>query len=278
MDNDCDGETDEDFPAKPTTCGVGECAGNTGETQCVAGEVEDTCDPFAGAVDEICNGLDDDCDSAIDDGDDTDNDGIQDTCDNCPMDHNPPQKDRDEDSVGDDCDNCIELANPSQADDDDDTIGNACDNCQQLPNVDQDNSDTDGLGDACDNCPLAFNPGQSNGDEDADGDACDLDDGCIYLVFTDNESLEWQETGFDEWNVYRGDRDTLIDQGLYTQAPGSNLLASRECGLPMGLFVDNEIPEPGEVAFYLVTGMSGGTESSLRGCYGPERPNDNPCP
>lgn len=66
QDNDCDGATDEEL-TRPTTCGLGECSGNTGEEVCSAGSwVNDTCDPFAGATSEICDGNDNDCDGAVD--------------------------------------------------------------------------------------------------------------------------------------------------------------------------------------------------------------------
>ena len=68
-DNDCDGSTDEDYVTTPTTCGVGECAGNTGQVECQAGSEVDTCDPFEGEVDEFCDGLDNDCDGLTDDND-----------------------------------------------------------------------------------------------------------------------------------------------------------------------------------------------------------------
>jgi hypothetical protein len=68
LDDDCDGPIDEDYTATPTTCGVGECSGNTGLLECQAGSTVDTCDPFAGAApnDALCNGLDDDCDGPVD--------------------------------------------------------------------------------------------------------------------------------------------------------------------------------------------------------------------
>jgi hypothetical protein len=68
-DNDCDGSTDEDL-TRPTTCGVGACAGNAGIETCAAGAWGgDTCDPFEGAVaDDTCNGLDENCDGTSDDG------------------------------------------------------------------------------------------------------------------------------------------------------------------------------------------------------------------
>jgi hypothetical protein len=59
---------DEDYTVIPTTCGTGECAGNTGQLECQGGAEIDTCDPLAGAAadDSLCNGLDDDCDGSVD--------------------------------------------------------------------------------------------------------------------------------------------------------------------------------------------------------------------
>ncbi|MFO0744902.1 MAG: MopE-related protein [Myxococcota bacterium] len=63
-DNDCDGQSDEDFVTSPTSCGVGVCAA-TGRTQCAGGEVGDTCHAGTPGT-ESCNGLDDDCDGKTD--------------------------------------------------------------------------------------------------------------------------------------------------------------------------------------------------------------------
>jgi len=66
VDDDCNGATDEDYIASPTTCGTGACA-RTGQKTCQGGAVVDSCVP--GPVQpEACNGLDDDCDGAIDQG------------------------------------------------------------------------------------------------------------------------------------------------------------------------------------------------------------------
>ena len=47
FDEDCDGETDEDYPREVTRCGVGACADGTGERACVDGEVVNSCDPLS---------------------------------------------------------------------------------------------------------------------------------------------------------------------------------------------------------------------------------------
>jgi hypothetical protein len=100
LDNDCDGTADDDYVPTPTTCGVGECAGNTGELICSGGVPVDTCDPLAGATPEACDGLDNNCDDVTDegfpntDGDpladcvdpDDDNDGVPDGEDCAPLD------------------------------------------------------------------------------------------------------------------------------------------------------------------------------------------------
>ncbi|MCP4199441.1 MAG: hypothetical protein GY762_20025, partial [Proteobacteria bacterium] len=46
VDNDCDSATDEDYPSKATSCGVGGCVA-AGSTACVGGAVVDSCQPGA---------------------------------------------------------------------------------------------------------------------------------------------------------------------------------------------------------------------------------------
>jgi hypothetical protein len=66
VDDDCNGSTDEDFPAQSTACGTGACAA-AGVKSCVAGTVLDSCTPGApAAADTSCNGVDDDCNGATD--------------------------------------------------------------------------------------------------------------------------------------------------------------------------------------------------------------------
>ncbi len=66
VDDDCDGQTDEDFVGAPTTCGVGACAAR-GVEVCRDGRRADTCVAApAGADDATCDGRDDDCDGTAD--------------------------------------------------------------------------------------------------------------------------------------------------------------------------------------------------------------------
>jgi hypothetical protein len=66
IDDDCDGETDENYAATPTVCGTGAC-GNEGSRECISGEEVDTCEPLeAAASDDTCDGIDDDCDGETD--------------------------------------------------------------------------------------------------------------------------------------------------------------------------------------------------------------------
>ncbi|MGB0588460.1 MAG: MopE-related protein [Myxococcota bacterium] len=69
-DNDCNGDTDEDYVSQTTSCGDGVCQ-SSGVTSCVSGQVQDSCQAPtapAGDTDSDCNGLDSDCDGEIDEG------------------------------------------------------------------------------------------------------------------------------------------------------------------------------------------------------------------
>ncbi len=67
VDDDCDGDTDEDFVDGPSTCGAGVCAAS-GFATCAAGILNDTCVPGAkqAETDATCDQLDQDCDGTSD--------------------------------------------------------------------------------------------------------------------------------------------------------------------------------------------------------------------
>jgi len=162
-----------------------------------------------------------------------------------------------------------------------DSIDNDCDT---LIDEDASGEDTDGdtVGNLCDNCLLEVNPTQSDFDLDAEGDVCDLNDGRIHIRFDARDFVDWDpEEGYDSWNAYRGDIEVLKSRGIYTQRPHGQEFAEQFCQLPRSSpFVqDTELPDAGQVGFYLTTGIAGGIESGLgTDSTGAVRPNANPCP
>jgi hypothetical protein len=277
VDDNCSGQTDEGFGR--ITCGLGICRRTV--DQCVGG-VPQACIPGAPSA-EICDGLDNDCNSLVDDdsaGLDSDADGIHNACDNCRSAYNPTQQDTDHDGFGNACDNCVGVANANQADLDADQRGNVCDNCPAQYNPTQDDFDADTVGDVCDNCLTMSNPDQGDIDLDFEGNVCDLNDGLILLNLTDEFTVEWQqESGFEGFNLYRGDLAVLKSSGLYTQDPNVVPLAGRECGLADVSSFDVSDPPVGKAAFFLVSGIHLGVEGSLgKNSAGVERVNTNPCP
>ena len=293
IDDNCNGQIDEGLSRTVYRDADGDGYGDPNVTQYTcyspvgwvpqAGDCNDANAAIhPGAVD-TCDGVDNNCNGLVDEdaaGVDSDGDGIHNACDNCPLVANPTQTDSDGDHVGNACDNCINTPNSSQADADGDGRGDACDNCPTIPNGFQDDSDADQVGDACDNCPLDYNPTQSDFDHDGEGDICDFNDGLIYIYSTDKNYREWQpEAGYTTWNSYRGSLSVLRATGQFTQAPGSNPLAARACGVSDPYVFDADTPAPGDVAFNLVTGVAGGVESSLgTNSAGVPRANANPCP
>jgi len=260
----CTGTIPEGFVANSSDCNDGIVSVHPGAT-------------------EVCNGTDDNCNGQIDEDDtavDSDADGIHNACDNCRFTANPTQIDSDGDQFGNACDNCALVSNPNQSDIDSDQSGNACDNCPIDYNPLQRDFDVDHRGDVCDNCVFDFNPTQSDFDQEGQGDRCDLNDGLIYIFSTDRDYIEWQvETGPASWNVYEGNLGILRSSGTYAQAPGSNPLAHRACGVGQDYVEDFETPPIGAVKFSLVTGVTGGIEGSLgTNSAGATRPNANPCP
>lgn len=131
-----------------------------------------------------------------------------------------------------------------------------------------------------DNCAARFNPSQSDVNADGEGDPCDLNDGIVTFTAHRDDGLDWQaDSGFTSWNVYRGDLAVLKASGVYTQAPGSNPLAARWCGLASTSLADAASPSAGATMFYLVTGENADGEGTLgEQSSGAPRPNVNPCP
>jgi hypothetical protein len=115
-------------------------------------------------------------------------------------------------------------------------------------------------------------------DDDFEGDVCDVDDGMIYVFFRETDTVEWQEeNGYTSWNSYRGDLSVLLAGGPYTQLPGSNALAARQCGLADPWALDDD-PLQGEAAFFLTTGVFGAESGLGTDSAGNPRPSSNPCP
>jgi hypothetical protein len=162
----------------------------------------------------------------------------------------PRQGDTDDDAIGDPCDNCPVDYNPEQFD-----LGEV----QATPP-----QAADRVGDACDNCLTVSNPTQTDTNDNGVGDACDVADGLIFLEMPDSATVDWQdESGYDSWNLYRGDLHTLRSTGVYTQTPGSNPVASIECGLAVSVRDDDFTVAPGQVVFYLASGTQNGVERGL---------------
>ena len=204
VDDDCSGETDEDFVSAATTCGEGACE-STGATSCVEGGIVDSC--LAGeAVTEVCNGADDDCDQTVDEGfPDSDGDEVADCID----------PDDDDDDIIDEDDNCPLVYNPDQADDDRNGVGNLCERDYDGDEVDVDD----------DNCPLVYNPEQVDTDLDGEGDACDCDidddgvlndnPGCVIPVGEDPDNCSMDDNPDQADSDDDGIGDACDDVGYY---------------------------------------------------------------
>ena len=191
-DNDCDGQTDEEFPDTDGD-GVADCLeidkdgdgvlddfdncpalfnpsqadfdldalGNACDLDDDNDQFADTedCAPFDEDVypgaNELCDGKDNNCNFIVDEGFlDGDSDGWKDCVD----------PDDDNDGAMDEADNCPSLFNPNQLNTDGfPDGGDACDP----------DDDNDGLLDWKDNCPIDYNPLQTDTNNDGIGDACE---------------------------------------------------------------------------------------------------------
>ncbi len=136
LDNDCDGDTDEEFPDLDQDK-IPDCLDKDKDGDDVPDD-SDNCPVVANA-----------------DQEDLDGDAVGDACD----------PDSDGDAIPDAVDNCLGLKNTSQSDIDEDGMGDACDG----------DDDSDGLADGDDNCPMVANPEQTDTDSDSVGDACEKD-------------------------------------------------------------------------------------------------------
>lgn len=167
-----------------------------------------------------------------------------------------------------------------ECDTDADSVSDPIDNCPLQSNVAQLDSDLDAVGDACDNCPEDSNLSQADLDTDGRGDACDANDGLIVITALPGYVIAWQdEAGFEFWNNYRGSLTVLRNDGEYTQAPGSNPVAARHCGILATSLVDLDVPPEIHPMFFLTTGTSLGVEGTLgTDGEGNTRTNAHPCP
>jgi hypothetical protein len=104
----------------------------------------------------------------------------------------------------------------------------------------------------------------------------------LDLVLDAAGAVSWRvENGADVYHVYRGGLSTLRATGQYTQ-PIFPLLPERFCNFAASSlpFADGFAPpNPGQVAFYLVTRRAVAYEGTLgQDSSGVLRPNHNPCP
>jgi hypothetical protein len=112
----------------------------------------------------------------------------------------------------------------------------------------------------------------------------------IDVTLSLDGGMSWaSDNPYSPWNLYRGDLSLFAGadpetapSGLWTQEPGSNPLAARECAVTATTYTDASALAPGDVAFYLVTGLTGGVDSGLGRWRLTDsegnRVNDNPCP
>jgi len=164
---DCEGGIDEDYTPVPTTCGVGECAGNTGTEECLSGTVQDGCDPLAGATAEICDGLDNDCDGETDEGFDADGDGYK-TCNGDCNDNNtginPGAAEICGNGVDENCDGVDDVCSPVDADGDGFSVDEDCNDNNAGINPNAAEICGNGVDENCDGVDDVCPPADADGD------------------------------------------------------------------------------------------------------------------
>jgi hypothetical protein len=281
----CDGRRNDcSASGWPSLGGLETDDDHDGYAECL-GDCNDANPAVHPGLTDVCNNVDDDCDGRVDgdaSGSDSDADGVHNACDNCVIVANSSQLDSDGDGIGDACDVCPAVFGKAQVDTDHDGVGDRCDNCRTTPNAYQDDADSDGIGDVCDNCRFDSNSAQSDLDHDGQGDRCDLNDSVIYIMpsHLGDDGIEWQsEAGSDRWCVYKGSIAILRSTHSYTQTSGAGGVALTVCGVTDTWYNESFIQPASTAAFYLVSGVSGGTQLGLGSdSSGSLRLNTNPCP
>jgi hypothetical protein len=209
------------------------------------GDCDDGVDTVYPGAPEICDGLDNQCPGdpgfgEIDEGLDSDGDGVADCFDGCP---NDPGK----------TEPGVCGCGVSDVDTDGDTVADC---------VDPDD-DNDGVLDP-DDCARLVNsvsetPGELLG---------------LMRIGPDFDQIEWPNMAqANVFNLYRG--STMVT----TSFAYNHTCIAQE--IPDTRYLDGAMPVSGELIYYLVSGRNScpGGEGTLGfASFGPERPNDTPCP
>lgn len=206
---------------------------------------------------------------------DDDGDLDYDRFDNCPFAANLTQLDTDADGIGDACDNCPSLANARQENNDLDAQGNACDaddDNDGLVDGSDGDRDGDGILNATDRCPDLRDPRQFDRDADGTGDLCDPNDGEVeQLRAATRTGFTFRaETGATKYMVLRQDVRWLssLNYGVCYRDQ-----------LKTPIFVDTELPSPGNAFAYLAAAtLAGGPGSLGAASNGIYRANLRGCP
>ncbi|MCP3978439.1 MAG: hypothetical protein GY716_03775, partial [bacterium] len=276
LDNNCDGTPDDGVGPTPTTCGQGQCTGNTGVETCVNGVPNNTCNPFENATAEICDRVDNDCDGILPlgeqdgdtdgttpcEGDCDDNDPLRspafiEVCDGIDNDcaGGVPADELDGDGDGQrvcdgDCNDSIPLVGlgfPEICD----RIDNNCDGGVPADEQDLDGDDqTPCEGDCDDSNAFRFtgNPevcdgldNDCNGSADFPGDDVDTDgDGVIDC----NDTCPLDINPFDDPNCY----DIPDDAVLWAPFDETDDVSAEDLALGNdGLYIMGPVPVPGKV-------------------------------